>query len=234
MKKINRRKMIIGTASAGISAIAAGLFVSSARAETELVTFFHTPDSCMDDGGGDVPWDLNTYGNIAIAGNYVKLTDTIGRYDETNFLYAYDYDFVIPSDATINGVTAKYAAGADADKDYTPWREVYEMVICLVRPYGVDDWEYSPSLTPVADPPSSSLTRWTSSLEDHCHDSVRDLIYVGGDAETWFNDGLTPAQVNSQRFGLAIKAENPFNGDRCAWMDKMELKIAYTIPQTSN
>ncbi len=148
--------------------------------------------------GSVVPW---TNPSNALAQDGVYATATINDSDDTEALWLRGFNFRVPSNATIVGVTAAVRrSGGSVVDDY--------LIQLIVN--GVS----------TGDNKADTATSW---------DPLATVSY-GGAADGW-GASLTPALVkDSSNFGIAIAANGGSNGDNAtASIDNATLDIAYTL-----
>jgi hypothetical protein len=156
-------------------------------------------------GGTDVEWTLDgsVLSDVLTAdGNYTYIIDgTFDSGDCTFMLYATNYGFSIPANATILGVQLEY-------QKYSPTDDSIDRVVRLVID-GAKQGE-DKSITSVMWPDVHSNT-----------------VY-GGPADTW-GLSLTPSNINASGFGIAVAAEATA-GNEDVYIDHLGLRVYYDVP----
>lgn len=178
--------------------------------EVKTVSSWHNPDHAdnIEYGGGSQDWHDVDYAKIS--GNYyayVWLNDN----NVSEYLKVNDFDFNIPTDATILGITVDIERKVDDTSGMAP---VKDYRVRLVK-NGV-----------VQDPNRATNTAYTETDTYESH---------GGSADLWDNS-WTPADINDHDFGvvLAVKKDGHTGGWVQTLVDHVRISVTYNVPPVAN
>lgn len=164
----------------------------------------NSPDSGADNAGvGTITW--TSPGNV-LASDDNKATAAMLQNEITHYLVATDFDFAIPTGATIDGIEAKI------ERNVTNANSVKDSSVKLVVGGAVSGNERADTST--------------------FYPTTDTVATYGGPADLW---GLTPTvdQVNATDFGFALACTNTNASSRTARVDHMTLTVYYTEPAGS-
>jgi hypothetical protein len=156
--------------------------------------------------GSDHNWSSTSN---AIGNNNQYASVTISDSDNvTAYITAKDFDFSIPSGATINGIEVFVEKQRDC-ADSSCSSDVYDNRVRIIKNNTVGSTDRS-----IASP-------WTDSDSTVTYGSSSDLW-----GTTW-----APSDINSTGFGFALSAKRSGGGDRTAKVDLIQIKVHYTEAQ---
>jgi hypothetical protein len=121
----------------------------------------------------------------------------------TDYLKSTDYDFRIPSWATINGIEMTVERSRNVGSGGT----VTDNSVKLVKNNVV-----------VGANKADTSTAWTSS----------DVVVTYGGPNDLWGEAWTPANINSSSFGSVFSAKRTSGGDRTARVDQIRMKVYYS------
>lgn len=160
------------------------------------------PDSGTDDSAvGTTTW--SNPGNITADGDVYATTAGTGG-AQSHYLKALDFDFAIPTGATIDGITVAIARKSSQNGAL---RYTYDNTVKLVVGGSV-----------TGDNKAATTTKWPT---------TEAAASYGGAADKW---GLTPsvAQVNGTDFGVVLAVNNYGAAGATASVDSITITITYT------
>jgi len=160
-------------------------------------------NSAVSEGGGNDSWDNVTF--ILIQdGNYS--TDDITKNDASEYAKAYNYQFNIPDDATINGIIMRITRYSENSSDITD-NEVY-LIDSSRNPKGEN---------------KATTNGWATNAE---------TVAYGGSSDLWGAEWSVD-DINNANFGIAVDVANSNNLNRMAHIDYLELSIHYSRPDST-
>jgi hypothetical protein len=150
---------------------------------------------------GDVDWSnrTNIYSDNGLYASFWVFVMN------TRYLHATDYDFAIPSDATINGIMV------EIEKYYSDTAYVRDNTVQLIK-----------GGTKMGDNKASG-SAWPTSAG---------ITTYGGPSDLW-GLSFTPADINASDFGVALKAEGVNNSSHYGYVDYMRITVYYTPASTT-
>ena len=160
-------------------------------------------NSALSEGGGNDSWDNITF-ILNLDGNYAS--DDITKNDQSEFAKAYNYQFNIPDDATINGVIMRITRYSENDGNITD-NEVY-LLDTARNPKGTN---------------KATSNGWAESPE---------TVAYGGSSDLW-GTSWTVADINNANFGIGVDAANSSSSNRQAYIDYLEISIHYSRPDVT-
>jgi len=181
-----------------------GLLVTDtgASATTNIVEFAGTGTSVV---GSEEDW--TTPSNITADDSSVA---TVTLSNQTDWLYASNFGFAIPSGATINGIEVTINKSAVDN-----FGEVFV--------YDTDVQLYDGSA--FSGDNKEKAAAWPTSLTDSVY---------GGSSDAW-GVTLTPAMVNDSSFGVGLQAEHQLGGNSAVTtVDYITLEVFYSTDSLDN
>jgi len=160
-------------------------------------------NSAVNEGGGNDNWN-NVTNVLALDGNYARVDVT--KNDTSKYAKAYNYQFNIPDDATINGVIMRITRYSENDGNITD-NEVY-LIDTSRNPKGSN---------------KATSTGWAESAE---------TVAYGGSSDLW-GASWTVADINNANFGIAISTANDASSNRNSYIDYLEISIHYSRPDAT-
>ena len=145
-------------------------------------------------------------GNVAASDNVYATITLNSSIQATPFFYAQGYNFNVPDDATITGITATVER-----KQSGTGSSFYDEGVCLV----VDGALYTT-------PNRATGTTWQTT----------DVVTTFGSSSDLWGRTLTPALVNKSNFGLMYYARK-ISGSKTAMIDYIGMTVYYTLPDTT-
>lgn len=150
---------------------------------------------------GDVSW--TNPGNAAASDN-LYATASLGTADTTDttyYLMATGFGFNIPNGVTISGVVVEVERRASGSgvRDYSVRLVVANTAVGSNNAFTATDWP------------------------------TTDTYVTYGSATDLWGLTLTPADINSGGFGVAISATNTSTASRTAYIDHIRITIYYTL-----
>ena len=121
----------------------------------------------------------------------------------SHFLYASNFGFAIPSDATITGITLEIRRNAAATS------ALVDNVVRLAKTNNQTNLGTS----------FANATTWPSTLTTQTY----------GDAAALWGTTWTPAEVNASTFGAVLSVSNATGTARSATVDWFRITVAYTF-----
>ena len=161
----------------------------------------------VDGGGTDTAWanpgnikaDDTAYASATLASSTAK----------SNYLWATNFGFTIPTDASISGITVtygKYSSGTGNRIEDDSILIIQDGVILGTDHKVTGNWP-------------------TGSVTSSVYGSTSDLWGV---STTW-----TPALINQSNFGVAMRVKNRSTSSRTGYVDYVTISVEYTLPLTS-
>lgn len=171
-----------------------------------ISTGFLSPGTCVDGNDSGATWNNPTR---AQSNDGSSATATVDG-STTHYLGCGNYNFSIPSNGIINGITVRIERASNRTSNGGS----RDSVVYLVR-----NGALSTALN------GRTTTTYTTNLtaEDH-----------GGSTNLW-NAAWTPADINSPAFGVAFKATKPSGSgsSHTISVDVIQIAVDYTIPDTT-
>lgn len=165
------------------------------------VTVTASPTLCANDPGiGTQPWS-NPINATASDNQYATASGSNSQI--TNYLKCTGYNFSIPSNATITGITVGV-------EDHSQ-RTMVDYAVQLVKGGTVQATNYA---TNTRFPRSDAYTTY------------------GSATDVWGNS-WTPADINNSAFGAVFAAQRgPYNSTDTAYVDHIQITVDYRLPST--
>jgi hypothetical protein len=124
----------------------------------------------------------------------------------SRYLKGTDYDFSIPSGATITGITVEIRRDSESGGD-----RIRDNVVMLVK--------------------GGSVVGTGKAISGNWSTSTTTVSY-GGQSDLW-GTTWTPAEINSNNFGVALSVYNANSGsNREAWVDYLRVRVTYDYNHT--
>jgi fibro-slime domain-containing protein/LPXTG-motif cell wall-anchored protein len=143
-------------------------------------------------------------------GSYATTTITNSS-NTSEYLKVYDFDFTIPSNATINGIEVEIERHeACAEQSCTSHIRDYRVRLIKAGTIGSTDY-------------AKTTTNWGSSDSD--------AVY-GGSGDLW-GTTWSASDINHHDTGVVLSVTRTTGGDRTAYVDYIKMKVYYT-PCTDN
>jgi hypothetical protein len=159
----------------------------------------NSPDSAVDDSGiGTIAW--STPGNVLASDNSYAQANITASGGTTHYVKATDFDFTIPSGATIDGIIVEVERRAGVAS------AIEDEAVRIVKGDTIGSTD------------RSSATLWPNADTYETYGSASDLW-----GETW-----TDSDINSTGFGFAIACQNNSANDRQARIDHIQITVHYT------
>jgi len=143
--------------------------------------------------------------NILVDDGVQASSPEVGHNSNAPYLKLSDFQFAIPSDATVVGVIARI----DGRNEYAYNTGFFAAAGGL-------------KLLSVAGT-SKGMSAFTSN-------NLATKV-VGGDADLWGATSITPEQVNDPAFGLYALFRNGNTASQNMFIDHMQLEVFYTLPE---
>jgi len=176
--------------------------VPSITADGLLMQGPRSPGTVANDTSiGTIPW-VNP-GNAATSDN-ASATCTLFYDEKGNYLKATNFGFAIPATATINGILVEFEKDIEQGSQWA----IYDHAVRIVKG-GV-----------IGSTDRSLVSNWPYSDTYVSHGSDSDLW-----GETW-----TPADINSNAFGVAISPTEKYISEEIARIDHIRITVFYTMP----
>lgn len=119
-------------------------------------------------------------------------------------LYAHNFGFTVPLNATINGIIVEIKKNSGAATTTFPLRDsVVSLITAPSNLVGLN---------------KSSITPWPG---------ISNYSTYGGNTDLW-GTTWTPAQIDSSGFGVALKVRNVSNAQQVANVDHIRITVYYT------
>lgn len=154
--------------------------------------------------GGSYAWDNVTAASLNDT-VYASASMPAATQGATHYLYAQNFGFAIPTNATINGISAsvnRYALYSAAA------RYVWDYNVSLIK-----------GTATTGSNKAYNVLKWPSSAS---------MQIYGGSSDLW-NAAWSPSDINSASFGLAISAcITQSTGTGFAYIDWISLGVTYT------
>ena len=178
------------------------LTIPSINAVDLLMQGPNSPGTVVNDNSiGTIPW-VNP-GNATTSDDADATCNLESSSPNGNYLKATNFGFAIPADATINGILVEFEKDQDAQMN-----SIYDNAVRIVKG-GV-----------IGSTDRKLASQWPTSDTYVSYGSNSDLW-----GETW-----TPADINSNGFGVAISPIYSYAGIGTARIDHIRITVYYTMP----
>lgn len=156
-------------------------------------------------GVGTIGWGTPTsiYADDAA---YATATNVPANGGASNYLRATGFNFAIPNDVTINGITVTINRYASATTG------VYDNIVSLVKGGAIQATN------------KASATVWSG--------NANTVVTYGGPADLW-GSTWTAADINAANFGAVLSVRNTDNRNRTANVDYIRISVTYSCPSYS-